>query len=233
MAIKEQLKLGIRYIDCRVYSDIKTGEFHFFHGLGSKIPAFEPLQDVKSFLTLHPKEIIILDFTQGNKNVYLNIDVLSNDLIRLFGPMVVPYRKGGHLPSMMDIWKQGKQVILIIDTEFFREQFWPKSIIVSYWKNTANTTLLYNFLTKGIRERPKNDMFYVSQGILNVNLRVLLNIRFFLTGRLETDLAPLAASTVKSWIYKMETGTENINICIIDFVQMQNFTGSIIDANYN
>ena len=59
--IPEQLSAGIRYFDLRISSKPNSEDIYGIHGLyGIKLETL--LENIKTFLDAHPKEVVLLDF---------------------------------------------------------------------------------------------------------------------------------------------------------------------------
>lgn len=115
-SIWTQLVFGIRYFDLRVGYYEKDG-FFINHDLVRISPLIPILQEIRKFLSLAPKEIVVIDFhrfpfpTQFNNDIHRKLHNVIRDQLEdlAFAPNGLQAGKG---PTLNEIWQQKKNVII-------------------------------------------------------------------------------------------------------------------------
>ena len=70
--LQEQLNIGVRYVDLRVFWDSETDIKYLIHGFeGAEL--LKELADIAQLVTKHPGEIVILDMNHIYKSVVLQL----------------------------------------------------------------------------------------------------------------------------------------------------------------
>lgn len=167
-----QLVHGIRYLDLRIGFYENEG-FFINHDL-VRITRIEPIfQQIRKFVQLAPKEVIVVDFhrfpypsnfnsTLHNKFVALLNEHLG-DLALAPGGLQV-----GKGPSLNEIWAQNKNLILCYAEKgiargslnvsivgflnFFLDNYWLWQPMQQHWADTKNVGTLKNFIKTALRE---------------------------------------------------------------------------------
>lgn len=156
--ILDQLLNGIRLLDLRIVWDIETAKFKFHHSLlGEDIN--ESLSNIRKFVELHPKEIIILDvkLTKTEPQIVYNfIDLVFSELENYLLPKDI----GDHL-TYQEIIARKKNIVfylnpnpiqepkdsqtqlepLLIDLEKYK-LIWNSWRLISKWADTTDPKVL-------------------------------------------------------------------------------------------
>lgn len=226
--LKEQLMIGVRYIDLRVSAKTGTDKLYFSHGLYGRDVASE-MEEVAQFLNEHPTEIIFLDY-----NHFYNLSIeqhqgLQKLLLDVFGDKLVPVTDMNNI-SLKRLWKSHLQVFVFYHDEAiaYPEVFWPAMYIPSPWANTYSTKKLLEFLEKSyIVGRPK-DTFYVTQGVLTPDGHYVFKHLF---SSLRKTLCGKAVAAFVQWLETKRAGPQGVNICILDYVELDSYIPSVIELN--
>lgn len=232
--VTQQLKKGIRYLDCRVSWCKDTGDFHFLHGLyGGQV---EPcLKEVAAFLDNHPKEVVFLDF-----NHFYNMQIdqhnkLARKLVDIFENKIFVFEKGVPINgiSLEVLWQVNKQVIIFYQYGNFINRygistFWPSNMIRSPWANTSSATHLLDFLNHNYEMKRPDRIFYVWQIVLTPSTWTV--IRYFYSS-LKSKLVDKWMNKFDDWVKHKAIGDHGISICITDFVETSSYIPDLVALN--
>lgn len=197
-SIYDQLQLGIRYLDLRVFQK-PNGQMFIVHGMYSD-DMDTVINDIKRFIKVHPKEIIILDFNHlyNMKNSH---EILVKKLNDAFtdtngkSRMVPASRSINVTPNQL--WQNNEQIIALYDdkdTVSKHPELWSQSAIFSPWANKQEVNDLKNSLQLILDgnlfnndkqnfdckkandcEKVSKDKLFVLQGILTPDTKVIVN----------------------------------------------------------
>lgn len=170
--IRQQLEHGIRFFDIRTsYVD---GSFRFCHGLYS-FDNLQPLEDINTFLTTHPSEVVILDF----QHVY-NCDRelhqrYCDTIISIFGPRILPRHSNNLADSSIESMTASGQQVVVIYRKYSDEkkQFWSSNNFPTPWPNTMSRTRLKEILDVNIELRDMENGF-VTQCVLTPTIQYIM-----------------------------------------------------------
>lgn len=227
LTFKQQLEHGIRYFDLRVASRKDKDGIHFLHSLYGPSVA-DSLEEIKSFLDCHSREIILLDFNHFYEMNESHHKKLIDLLIDKFESKICPHLDMDSV-SLSMMWESGLQVIIFYQNEFIKDNmmFWPASSIKAPWPNTAHIHDLITFLDGKFKAgRPPNE-FHVTQGVITPGTGAIMS---HLNSSLHI-LAEKAAPRIVLWLKDKQIGAQGINICMIDFVEKADFIPSVITLN--
>ncbi|KAJ8982728.1 hypothetical protein NQ317_019519, partial [Molorchus minor] len=156
-SIWAQLVFGIRYLDFRIGYYERDG-FYINHDLVRIIKVQPVLREIRKFLELAPKEIIVIDFHRFPfpKN-------FSNDLHKKFismvyeelGAFALPTKdlQWGKGPSLNEIWGKNKNLIIgYADKQTVSDNPWLWHPLQQYWGNTKRVSELKAFLGRSITD---------------------------------------------------------------------------------
>jgi len=107
--VSEQLRLGVRYFDMRVCED-HTGRLYLCHRIYAA-DFLNVLKEIKNFLEVHTKEIVILDI-HGVIWSFGGKPTITDALVRTFGPMLVDERLNEAISAL---WVANKRVVVFFD----------------------------------------------------------------------------------------------------------------------
>lgn len=237
LSFRQQLNLGIRYFDLRVCTKPGTTEILFIHGLyGDSV--LSRLREINAFMDENPREFIFLDFNHFYNMAPAAHQHLLEAIRKIFGEKLLDtqsYRMASFFTlTLENIWTTSKRLMV-----FYHEDraigthihVWPRYAVRAPWPNTNNTTVLHDFLETNYIEqrRPNSGQFCVWQGILTPTTK---NILSNAAGSLKESVAPSATNTFLGWIRNKLPGPQGINICLADFVEMFDFTPTVINLNH-
>lgn len=220
-SILEQLENGVRYLDLRIIYRDSQKDFYTVHGLyGPSLGNI--LNQIDNFLTLHPKEIIIIQI--GDLRYMPNGDTDHQNLINRFQDIFedkLITKPIESIPTIRELWKHKKQIVLIYENETIASQYdtiWPKSLINSFWANSDKLAVLKARLDLNLQtEERKPNQFFVIQ----------------------TQLTPVS-DTIKSGLCACSSGYKSLKDMAIDVEQelpnwlteWQNYKPSIIITDF-
>ncbi|KAL1232281.1 PI-PLC X domain-containing protein [Trichinella spiralis] len=211
--VTDQLRFGIRYFDVRVAflpgECEQSLDIFLLHGLYGR-PIKEVLDEIYTFISDHPEEILILDI-----NHFYNF---NDELHRKFLVQLEHLFNGKFIPAPPS---------LSLNQQKLAEQFsftWPSSYIASPWANTNNIQHLWqyteNILTCRDQILPKGG-FFVTQCILTPTW---WNIVRHFKKSLRTVMATKTTEQAVSWLKKNSILLMPfLNIVIVDFVELFDF----------
>ncbi|XP_059390707.1 PI-PLC X domain-containing protein 2 [Carassius carassius] len=230
LTFREQLEGGIRYFDLRVSS--KPGEpgheIYFIHGLfGHRVR--DGLNDINSFLNIHKKEVVFLDFNHH----YAMSEEHHHYLIKMLKDVF------GHKLCRIDVveditlnylWEHRYQVLVFYHHSFSEScpVIWPGSKIPAPWANTTDAAKLIQFLETTLGERAKYGSFHVSQAILTPRVKTIA--RGLVRG-LRNYLVEKNLPTIMTWVEAQKPGVDGVNIITSDFVELVDFANTVIKLN--
>jgi len=219
----QQLQRGIRYLDFRIAPLREKGTYNIVHGLYGK-EIGQQLQIIDEFLTNHPKEVVILDFSALYEFTEADHTELINMILSCFNGKLAKRQASFDNVTLNQLNEINSQAIVLYDANIDNEYLWNRSLISSPWPNVQDTASLVGFLNEEVAKDHLN--LFVAQGVISPDAK--------------TILANLA-STLKQW--GMEQDVENtvigwagvqdkqkLNIVIADFVT-SHFCESIIKCN--
>lgn len=229
LTVEQQLNSGIRYFDIRISRHTGSGKVCFIHGLhgADVIPC---LEDMKKFLSNHPKEIVILDFNHLYEMEAGHHASLLQAITEIFGNKICPFLNMECL-SLEMLWESELQVIILYHNEAVSENpfFWSGSFIKSPYTNSTDISHLLSFLDKHKKENDDSERFFCWQGILTPCAQTIIS---HFSGSLKDVLASKLAPFFVTWVKNGKSINCKHGIFIMDFVEMADFISCVIDLNY-
>lgn len=231
--VLQQLQAGIRYFDIRTcVKPGSSGEFFVLHGLyGHRIRNL--LLSVLSFLYVHPKEVVFLDF-----NHFYNMTADTHkqliDLIQdFFGDKLVPSYFIATKPqdiSLRSLYATPHRVFVFYQAGYFLTEagLWPSSAIVAPWADTDDVKIMVEFLENWYKTKAFSWQFTVAQGVVTPSYNTVAK---HLCTTLKKISVP-ATSTFTDWVASKTAGQHGLNICIADFVETNLFIPTVISLNF-
>ncbi|KAM3860443.1 PI-PLC X domain-containing protein 2 [Diretmus argenteus] len=230
LTFKEQLDAGIRYFDLRVSS--KPGEpgneVYFVHGLfGHKVK--DGLSQINSFLDMHRKEVVFLDFNHHYAMGPVHHTYLINMLMDIFGSKLCRMICVEDI-TLNYLWEKKYQVFVFYHAPVADgiPVIWPGSKIPAPWANTTDPFKLIKFLETTLKERAKQGSFHVSQGVLTPKIQTVAS---GLVWGLRDYLVEKNLPTIMTWVEAQRPGVDGVNIITSDFVELTDFTNTVIRLN--
>ncbi|CAH1784310.1 unnamed protein product [Owenia fusiformis] len=224
----EQLNAGIRYFDMRSTSKPGCEDIVFCHGMyGDKIE--DSLREIDQFLIDHPKEVVLLDFNHFYKMNDFHHKQFLSMILEVFGYKMCPFLDVESVTLEM-LWENNLQVIIFYKDKIASDylQFFPTQSIMSPWANTPDCDKLLKFLDDIYSNGHDPEKFWVWQGVCTPDVGTIMR---YLTGSLKTDIAKKVAPRFMSWLSDKKTGPTGINICILDFIEMENYVPCVLALN--
>ena len=234
-----QLEAGIRYFDLRV--SILPGvqsadELYLIHGLyGIKLE--EAMKDIKAFLDKYPREVVIMDFNHFYEMNHGHHWKCVKCIDNIFRGKLCPQLTKSNIQNLTlnHMWENNYQVITVYhESSMVKEktELWPGCTITSPWHNTATVADLFRALENMYNKRKatstNTSQFHVSQGVLTpIPTQILSRI----TSTLKIQCGQIVSQTFVDWLKSKQPGQGGLNICIMDFVEMNKYIETVIKLN--
>ncbi|XP_065064309.1 PI-PLC X domain-containing protein 3-like [Rhopilema esculentum] len=239
--ITQQLELGIRYFDLRVFYKEGEDRLYTYHGLIGA-PIEEILLQMANFLDNYPREVLLLDFNHLEKEYNFSRKAnkkLTNLLKTTFGEKI--FTNKSTQASLSTLWSDGKNIIVFyrspeedfsgIVPEFVMTE---KSLLSPFDKGKFSSQKSWlEFIENGYEHRPTSRTFYVTQGIMQPSILSIAASGLFGSGSLEKWTSDDATRSLVRWLHRCRRGVDGINIVIADFVENHNFTEAVLSLNLN
>ncbi|KAG7372553.1 phosphatidylinositol-specific phospholipase C, X domain containing protein [Nitzschia inconspicua] len=240
-SIKQQLEMGIRYLDLRVAFHAESGQYYTCHGVYCA-DMVDVMKQITDFLNANPKELVILDFNHmyqmdGHHKKFLKMvfdalgDKAANQNIK--GGLSVDSK-------VQRFWNHGFQAIVFYQfydqvKDDFGGKVWPMWRIVSPWPESASTDDLYTKLGGNVQNRLSQhmDKLFVVQGILTPDVELIKRGLSDGDGLSIKGYARRANPRVIDWCEDdwMKLGKRCLNIVIVDFYDGCSMVPALL--NYN
>lgn len=218
-SISQQLEMGVRYFDLRVYDDMSM--HHGIAWVGENL--LYHLKEINSFLELHPREFVIVRLkNEQGTNITKDYTFLKNivKVIPESGVYNKLYTNVNSLPDVKDV--RGK-VIMIDDTGGWLMPFsaynYRKDIFIQdSYKDVSNdekfrlVTSFINEVNTGYRYLSLNHLSFTNSPKTIYNVSAEMNNRF------------------DKWFVENKDSLQTVGITIMDFTN-QSLINNIINLN--
>uniref|UniRef100_A0A1I8FXJ0 PLCXc domain-containing protein n=1 Tax=Macrostomum lignano TaxID=282301 RepID=A0A1I8FXJ0_9PLAT len=230
LTIRQQLDLGIRYLDLRV-AKFDDG-FRLLHSLIS-ISLEEVLDQIADFVAAHPAEAVLLDF-----NHFYSMDSLSDMrafqqlLISKLGRRLSP--PASEVPSLAQLRSQNQSVLAFQASQFDRSELpalWESGTwMPSPWPNTTDIGEMVAALDRTY-SMPHGNHFLVLQAVLTPDAGFILRHPL---SSLRNSLSLPGNRAFVSWLRqgKKALGCQGVNVAITDFVEDSDFVQAVAGLNF-
>ena len=229
-SIAEQLRMGHRYLDLRVYCD--AGEYflhHFF--VGSNLT--NELLNIAEFARQQEEEVVILHIKSVANCHESSVRRLLQFIEKTFGEKLVRSpREIDFIPTYGQLVGNGTTVIVsmshVQETEIL-DWIWDDNRIVDPWANTASEDEVRTFMINKMGQARQKGTLFVSQIILTATTD---DYMAGVTGSGPTDLREMALKLNKDfgrWIGDLKQLRPNI--FNTDFAK-KSLIRKIIDMNF-
>jgi len=169
-SIADQLMMGNRYLDLRVYCDKETDEYyleHFF--IGSNLT--DELLHIAQFVDQHPEELVILDIKSVQNCSHFLVTRLFENIGQLFQDKLArPPDVTESLPTYGQLVADGTTVVVALANNEHHERFdwlWDRNTkIDDLYANTASIEELKTYITRKMSRARKPRALFISQIIL-------------------------------------------------------------------
>uniref|UniRef100_A0AAZ3RSK2 Phosphatidylinositol-specific phospholipase C, X domain containing 1 n=1 Tax=Oncorhynchus tshawytscha TaxID=74940 RepID=A0AAZ3RSK2_ONCTS len=225
--LKEQLDCGVRYLDLRIAhrpNDTST-DLYFYHGVYTTLTVETVLQEIRSWLDVHSREVVLLSFSHF---LGLNQDLhtgLISTIRTIFNARLCPTTE---VVTLRNLWSLGYQVIVSYEHSMVSlySDLWPH--IPYWWANKCKAeALIEEFEHRKQHGRPGG--FFVTGINLTEDLK-------YICSHPTESLKDLVMSTypaLLSWVRGQSPGSEShsLNIIAGDFVSESHFVPTVIALN--
>ncbi len=183
--IAQQLNYGIRYFDFRATYNSGDNAWIFSHGgwdMEDKI--FPALDDIKTFLANHSKEIVIINFQHfpelSDDDDQNHLADLRSKLMSTLGGSMLPSSRGVHT-SLQSMWDDNLRAVVIMNGSVYstfssseRTLLWQSNSIISPWPDEEDEEEAIRYLDNKIETMNEGyaahtsyyyNRLYVVQGI--------------------------------------------------------------------
>ncbi|XP_063683239.1 PI-PLC X domain-containing protein 2-like [Bolinopsis microptera] len=230
-SIADQLRLGVRYIDLRVFLDSNTNTKYLVHGFEAGELLVE-LESVAEFVENHPEEIVILDMNHIYKCADCNICSMLVKVEEMFGDKLCPPPpQDASVQTYGEMIQSGKRVIIALteEPEMFTSTYkhsevkcqfdwvWSsESHVVSPWADTTDVSYLKDFLEITMSRERAPDSLHVAQTILTPKTGDTLH-GIYKSPRNLKQMADLLTPHLPAWFEDFQKRLK-LNIAIVDFL---------------
>ncbi|VDN04694.1 unnamed protein product [Thelazia callipaeda] len=248
MSIREQLENGVRFLDVKVAYINES--FYVVNGLRS-MEVRDLFRRVDEFLSLHPKEVVLVDinhFYEFREQQHSKLlDMISN----LFGDRLIS--RPTSLRTAMSytlnkIWSSDGRVIIFYqpslpptrtsdinghagpsETIKLPNHVWTRQFIKSPWPKTDDAKRMVDEVAQIIQSRVLENGFQVCQAIVTLTVNSIIRQP---TGTFEARFGRRATRELVDWLRRNgHRYRSNINVILVDFVDEDDFCGTMIDLN--
>jgi len=225
--IAQQLRLGIRYFDLRIWWD--GSDLWIVHSLTS-VKLTRVIADISSFATAHPKEVIFLDFNHfypdnlENSGREAFVTALSSISSCLVDPTLGP------TCTFSELWATNKNIVAFCADKKIcgtMPNLWSEAKIESTWTNTQTVSTLKNALDNVVKTPPAEKL-WVLQSILTPDTGTIVE-GFFTAPHSLKQMAAEVDDALPDWI--TNDWSQQLNIVIADWCEFMPYTSVIIEQN--
>jgi hypothetical protein len=230
-SIKDQLEVGIRYLDLRVAYHEESAKYFTCHGVYC-VDMKEVMQEINDFLTDNPKEIVVLDFNHLYEMDEHHAGLVDN-VIATLGDKVADSREVQATSTVGEYWEKGYQAVILYCGKSCLPDYpgvlWSQGQIRSPWPNVIEADALREKLKEKIEDHDTN-WFFVLQGLLTPDVELIKQEIFESGGISIKSIATRCSSKVVDWVDD-EWKEQSLNIVVVDFFQHCSMVPAVI--NYN
>ena len=202
-----QLKGGVRYFDLRVDYDASSATFRLHHLLfgDAVLPA---LQEMKTFLTANPSEIVVIEMSNMYAEPSESIRTeFQSALVSIFGSMLYP--ETTQLDTLAEMRKNQQQVILVVHDSIVQDHdsIWSRNAIKNTYADTTDLDKMVEFNGEKIVEfqtTQSTSLFYKISWTLTPDSDYITSNFATSTGGVY-DLAKPANAALPSFISTQQT----------------------------
>ncbi|EFO14182.2 phosphatidylinositol-specific phospholipase C [Loa loa] len=248
MSIKQQLEAGIRFLDVQV-AYINEG-IYVVHGLRS-MEIRDLFKRVDDFLSVHPKEIVLIDINHFYEFREQHHDKLLDMINNLFGDRLIT--RPATIRTAMNytlnkIWSSTGRVIIFYqpplpslkandinghagpsDIVKLPNYVWSRQFIKSPWPKTDDAKRMVDDVGNILQTRVLEDGFQVCQAIVTLTVNSIIRQP---TGTFEARFGRRATRALIDWLRQNgHSYRSNINVIVADFVDEDGFCSTMIDLN--
>ncbi|KAK2858289.1 hypothetical protein Q7C36_006208 [Tachysurus vachellii] len=225
--IVQQLQAGVRYFDLRIAhkQNDMSHDLYFTHAIYTQVTVLDTLNTVATWLSAHPKEIIILSCSHFEGLSEKLHEEFIYSLKKIFGSKLCPSKAD---VTLRGLWTSGYQVVLSYEDQAAtrHKELWPE--IPYWWANTASAEELIHYLDSQ-KHLGRPDGFFVAGLNLTAN-------RCFIASNLHVSLRTITLEQwecVRRWLEEQKPGAASTSLNIIagDFIGLIPLCSVIIALN--
>ncbi|VDK74715.1 unnamed protein product [Onchocerca ochengi] len=242
LSIKQQLEAGIRFLDVQVAYINES--IYVVHGLRA-MEIRDLFKQVDDFLSLHPKEIVLIDINHFYEFHEQQHDKLLDMINNLFGDRLI--NRPATIRTAMSytlnkIWNStGRPPLPSLRTADINghagpsdiiklpNYVWSRQFIKSPWPKTDDAKRMVDDVGNIIQNRMLEDGFQVCQAIVTLTVNSIIRQP---TGTFEARFGRRATRALVDWLRQNgHSYRSNINVIVADFVDEDDFCNTMIDLN--
>ncbi|GAA6077694.1 PI-PLC X domain-containing protein 1 [Tachysurus ichikawai] len=227
--VREQMDCGVRYCDLRIARrpNDNSSDLYFYHGVYTTITVETVLKEIRTWLDVHPKEIVILSFSH-----FLGLSqelhtLLISTIKCVFNSKLCPKTD---VVTLRSLWSSGQQVIVSYEHNLANchTELWPH--IPYWWANKCKAeALIEEFERRKQHGRPGG--FFVTGINLTEDLK-------YICSHPTESLKDMVMSTypmLLAWVREQKPGScaDSLNIIAADFVTESEFIRTVVALNEN
>lgn len=245
--VVQQLQAGVRYLDLRIARHAKSGKFYTCHGVYCADMS-GVMKEIDTFLTNHPKEIVILDF-----NHFFEMDGFHGDFLKMvfdvLGEKAALPKEMNAATKVKEFWAKKKQAFVIyhqlpdkVKDLPGSDKIYHNGYIHSPWPEANGTDVLYSKLKANVASRNDDkhkSQIFVLQGMLTPDVELIKNGLMKGEGLSIKSYASRASPKVVDWcedewmkpLAKDTSGKRRLNVVIVDFIEGGSIIPAILEYN--
>ncbi|KAM3724367.1 PI-PLC X domain-containing protein [Dirofilaria immitis] len=248
MSITQQLEAGIRFLDIRVA--YVNESIYVVHGLRA-MEIRDLFKRVDDFLSLHPKEVVLIDINHFYEFREQQHDKLLDMINNLFGDRLITRPatiRTAMSYTLNKIWSSTGRVIIFYqpplpslkatdinghagpsDIIKLPNYVWSRQFIKSPWPKTDDAKRMIDDVGNIIQNRMLEDGFQACQAIVTLTVNSIIRQP---TGTFEARFGRRATRALVDWLRQNgHSYRSNINVIVADFVDEDGFCDTMIDLN--
>ncbi|VDK29394.1 unnamed protein product [Gongylonema pulchrum] len=221
LSIKQQLEAGVRFLDVRVAAINES--FYVVHGLRA-MEIRELFKRVDDFVSLHPKEVILIDINHFYEFHEQQHEKLLDMISTLFGDRLInrpATTRTAMSYTLNKIWNGAGRVIVFYqpplpspdttdinghagpsDIIKLPNYVWSRQFIKSPWPKTEDTRRMIDEVADIIQSRVLEDGFQVCQAIVTLTVNSIIRQP---TGTFEARFGRRATRALVDWLRRVST----------------------------
>ncbi|XP_060723371.1 PI-PLC X domain-containing protein 1 [Tachysurus vachellii] len=227
--VREQMDCGVRYCDLRIARrpNDNSSDLYFYHGVYTTITVETVLKEIRTWLDVHPKEIVILSFSH-----FLGLSqelhtLLISTIKSVFNSKLCPKTD---VVTLRSLWSSGQQVIVSYEHNLANchTELWPH--VPYWWANKCKAEALIEELERR-KQHGRPGGFFVTGINLTEDLK-------YICSHPTESLKDMVMSTypmLLAWVREQKPGScaDSLNIIAADFVTESEFIRTVVALNEN
>ncbi|KAL4656865.1 PI-PLC X domain-containing protein 1-like isoform X1 [Arapaima gigas] len=228
--VKQQLDCGVRYCDLRIAHrpNDNTSDLYFYHGVYTTVTVEAVLKEIREWLDMHPREVVILSFSHFQGLSPELHSHLVQTIKNVFATKLCPKTE---TVTLRNLWHLGYQLIVSYEHNIknCHNELW--SHIPYWWANKYKAEALIEEFERRRRQSGRPGGFFVTGINLTEDLK-------YICSHPTESLKDLVMSTypvLLDWVEGLYPGSNqgSINIIAGDFVTESQLVPTVIALNEN